>query len=96
MDKHGNVFMFPDPLVFKMPTKSYTGLEIEARSTMVPGLRWVDFVTLLVGLEQVIRNRVIYKEMHVKMYDHPNGLKMGELDLFKVSAIHAADPGALN
>ena len=95
MDKHGNVYMFPDPLVFKMPTKSYTGLEIAAHSTMVPGLRWVDFAYVLVGLEQVFRNRRLHNEMHVKMYDHPSGLQMGELDLYKVSAIHSADPAAL-
>ena len=96
MNKHGNVFMFPDPLVFTMPPKLYTGLEIAARSTMVPGLRWVDFTYVLNGLEQVMLNRVLYKEVHVKMYDHPTGVQMGDLELYKSSAIHSADPSALD
>ena len=95
MDKHGNVYMFPDPLVFTMPPKSYTGLEITARSTMVPGLRWVDFVTVLSGLEHVMLDRVIYKEVHVRMSYHPSGLQMGEVDLYKSSAIPPADRGSL-
>ena len=96
INRHGDVYMFPDPLVFMMPPKSYTGLEIAARSTMVPGLKWVDLIYVLNGLEQVMLNRLLYKEAHVKMYDEPTGLKMGELDLYKSSAIHSADRGALN
>ena len=93
MDKHGDVYMFPDPLVFMMPPKTYTGLEISARSTMVPGLKWVDLISVLYGLEQVMLNRVLYKEVHIKMYDEPTSMKMGELDLYKKSAIHSADRG---
>ena len=91
MNRHGNVFMFPDPLLFKMPPKLSTGLEIGARSTMVPGLKWIDFINVIVGLEQVMLNRVLYKEMHVKMYDQPSGLKMGEVDLYKASASQSPD-----
>ena len=91
MDKHGNVYMFPDPLVFTMPPKLYTGLEIGARSTMVPGLRWTDFVTAIRGLEQFMLNRILYKEVHVKMFDHSSGQQMGELDLKKSSEVYLAD-----
>ena len=94
MDKHGDVYMFPDPLVFKMPPKSHTGLEITARSMMVPGLKWVDFISVLYGLEQVMLNRVLYKEVHVRMYDEPTGVQMGDLDLYKGPATHSADRGS--
>lgn len=93
MDKHGNVYMFPDPLTFMMPPKLYTGLEIGARSTMVPGLRWVDLLNVISGLEQVMLNRVLYKEVHVLMYHDPTGQQMGEVDLNKISAVHSADGG---
>lgn len=96
MDKHGNVFMFPDPLEFTMPPQLYTGLEIGARSTMVPGLKWIDFINVIHGLEQLMLNRVLYKEVHVKMFDYPSGLQMGEVELYKSSAVHSADHGDLN
>ena len=95
MDKHGNVYMFPDPLEFTMPPKLYTGLEIGARSTMVPGLKWTDFIIVIRGLEQFMLNRMLYKEVHVKMFDHASGQQMGEVDLYKSSTDHFADDGRL-
>ena len=95
MDKHGDVYMFPDPLVFTMPPKLYTGLEISARSTAVPGLKFADFANVLSGLEQVMLDRALYREAHVKIYDQRSGLQMGELDLYKSSPRPSADRGSL-
>ena len=95
MDKHGDVYMFPDPMVFTMPSKVFTGLEIMAHSTMVPGLRWTNLVDTLGGVEDIMLQRAIYKEVHVKMYDVPSGQQMGVLDLYRSSKIHSADHATL-
>ena len=91
MVKHGDVYMFPDPYVFTTPPKSYTGLEIRAYSTMVPGLKWIDLTNILLGVEQAMLQRAIYKEAHVKMYDKPSGWEMGVADLYRPSAVALAD-----
>lgn len=85
--KHGDVYMFPDPYVFETPPALSTGLEISAYSTMVPGLKWIDLTNMLLGVEQAMYQRALYKEAHVKMYDEPSGLWMGVADLYKTSAI---------
>lgn len=89
--KHGDVYMFPDPYTFNTPPIVDTGLEIEAYSTMVPGLKWIDLANMLLGVEQAMWQRVNYKEAHVKMYDEPSGLYMGIADLHKTPAIRPAD-----
>ena len=89
--KHGDVYMFPDPYVFKaLPA---TGLELQAHSTMVPGLKWTDLVNTLLGLTQVMWHRALYREAHVKMYDQPSGIEMGVVDLYESSAIKPAFVG---
>lgn len=85
MSKHGDVYMFPDPYPCKMPGKVSTGLELRAYSTMVPGLKWVDLANMLLGVEQAMWQRALYKEAHVKMYDEPSGIWMGVVDLYKSS-----------
>lgn len=87
MSKHGDVYMFPDPLLCKTPPKSSTGLEIGAYSTMVPGLKWVDLANILLGIEQAMWQRALYKEAHVKMIDEPSGVAWGVVDLVKSPAI---------
>ncbi len=91
MDKHGDVYMFPDPYVFKTSPKAYTGLGIRAYSTMVPGLKWIDLINMLLGVEQAMWQRAIYKEAHLKMFDEPSGLEMGVADLYRSSATSLAD-----
>lgn len=90
MFKHGDVYMFPDPYVFQTPPTLNTGLDIRAYSIMVPGLKWIDLSTMLLGIEQAMWQRAIYKEAHVKMYDEPSGLQMGVADLYKSPAIKPA------
>lgn len=91
ISKHGDVYMFPDPYVFKPPPTVSTSLEIRAYSTMVPGLKWIDLENMLLGVEQAMWQRALYKEAHVKMYDEPSGLEMGVADLYRSSAISLAD-----
>lgn len=93
ISKHGNVYMFPDPLLCKMPPVSSTGLELRAHSTMVPGLKWIDLVHIIWGIEQAMWQRALYKEAVVKMYDEPSGLFMGVVELEKSSAIKPVDIG---
>lgn len=81
--KHGDVYMFPDPYLFKTLPVLHAGLEIRAYSTMVPGLKWIDLSSMLVGIEQAMWQRAIYKEAHVKMFDGPSGLEMGVADLYR-------------
>ena len=88
MSKHGDVYMFPDPYVFRMPPALYTGLEITAYSIMVPGLKWIDLANALQGIEQAMWQRAVYKEAHVEMYDEPSGLQMGIVDLHRSSTIN--------
>ena len=83
--KHGDVYMFPDPYMFKLPPKQFNGLVIEAQSLMVPGLLWTDLGNMLDGIHHVMLGREIYKEAHVKMYDVPSGEFMGILELYKTS-----------
>ena len=85
MSKHGDVYMFPDPYPCKSPAKLSIGLEIRAYSTMVPGLKWIDLSNMLLGVEQAMWQRALYKEAHVKMYDEPSGIWMGVVDLYKSS-----------
>lgn len=91
MSKHGDVYMFPDPYSFKTPPALYTGLQIRAYSTMVPGLKWDDLATIVLGVEQAMLQRGLYKEAHVKMYDEPSGSEMGVADLYKSSGVHSPD-----
>ena len=84
MSKHGDVYMFPDPYPCKTSASS-TGLQLRAYSTMVPGLKWVDLANLLLGVEQAMWQRALYKEAHVKMYDEPSGMWMGVVDLYESS-----------
>ena len=93
MFKHGDVYMFPDPYVFKTAPALYTGLEITAQSIMVPGLKWIDLVNMLSGVEQAMWQRALYKEAHVKAYDEPSGSWMGVADLYRSSAVNLADSG---
>ena len=95
IDKHGNVYLFPDPYLFKMPPKQSTGLTISAHSTMVPGLKWNDLIDALRGIEQIMLQRGIYREALLKMFDEPSGLEMGVADLFRSSAIIRADHDGL-
>ena len=62
---------------------------------MVPGLKWIDFVNVVSGVEQVMLRRVLYKEMLVKMYLRPTSLEMGELELYRSSAGNLADARSL-
>ena len=91
MSKHGDVYMFPDPYVFQTPPALYTGLEIRAYSTMVPGLKWIDLTIVLVGIEQVMWQRAIYKEAHIKMIHEPSGLEIGVADIYKSPTIKPGD-----
>ena len=93
MGKHGNVYMFPDPCIFTTPPKLHTGLRITADSTMVPGLKWVDLIRALTGVEQIVALRALYKNMHVKMYDAPSGVEMGVVDLYTSPAVSLANHG---
>ena len=95
MDKHGNVYLFPDPYLFKTAPTLDTGLEIRAYSTMVPGLKWTDLVEALDGFEQIMLQRALYKEAHVKIYDEPSGMEMGIADLYRSSTIDLIDHGNL-
>lgn len=95
MDKYGDVYMFPDPYNFKTPPTRPTGLEIGASSTMIPGLKWMDLFKVLHAVEQIMLQRALYKEMHVKMYDDPSGVEMGVVDLHKSSAIDLAEMDGL-
>ena len=90
MAKHGNVYMFPDPYSFKVPPSVYNGVALRASSTMVPGLRWLDLVTAISGIEQVMLRRAIYKEAYVKMYDELSGVEMGLVKLYRSSAMDLA------
>ena len=92
MDKHGDVYMFPDPYFFQMPPKMYTGVGIRAYSTMVPGLKWVDLVAALHGVEQVMWQRALYKEAFLKMFDEPSGVEMGVVDLYRTPKVGLAGP----
>ena len=85
IDKYGNVFMFPDPNFFEPPPKLYAGLKISTHSTMVPGLKWIDLINALNGIEQVVSRRALYKEMHIEMYDEPSSIEMGIMDVRKSS-----------
>lgn len=91
ISKHGDVYMFPDPYVFKTPPALHTGLEIKAYSMMVPGLKWIDLSHVLSGVEQAMWQRALYKEAHVKIYDEPSGLWMGIADLIRSSTINLVD-----
>lgn len=95
MSKHGDVYMFPDPYVFKSPPALYTGLQLRAYSTLVPGLKWLDLATMLLGVEQAMWQRGLYKQAHIKMYDEPSGSEMGVADLYKGTGIHLLDIGGL-
>lgn len=95
MSKHGDVYMFPDPFLFKTPPTLYTGLAIRAYSTMVPGLKWVDLANMILGVEQAMWQRALYYEAHVKMFDEPSGAYMGVVDLYKASAIPLVDNDGL-
>lgn len=86
ISKHGDVYMFPDPYPCKTPGILSTGLQLRAYSTMVPGLKWIDLSNMLLGVEQAMWQRAVYKEAHVKMYDEPSGMWMGVVDLYQSSA----------
>ena len=90
IDKHGDVFMFPDPCTFKMPPERYTGLEIWLQSTIVPGLKWIEVLDALNGVRQVILQRAIYKEAHIKIVDDHSGKQMGVVDLTRSPAVNPA------
>ena len=96
MDKHGDVYMFPDPTIFSMPPKDSTGLEIEALSTMTPGLKWTDLVTCLNGLRHIMLYRGIFKEVHVKLFDQPSAQQMGVVNLRKISTVKPLGHGGLD
>lgn len=95
MDKYGNVYMFPDPYRFKMPSQQYTGLAISAHSTIVPGLKWTDLVDALNGIKQIMLEQGIFAEALLQMYDDPSGVEMGVAHLYRSSAISRADHDGL-
>lgn len=90
MAKHGNVYMFPDPYSFKVPPSVYNGVALSALSMMVPGLRWLDLVAAISGIEQVMLQRAIYREAYLKMYDEFRGVEMGVLNLYRSSEMDLA------
>lgn len=90
IDKHGNVYMFPDPYSFKVPPKVYNGVALTAFSMMVPGLKWFDLVAALGGIEQVMLQRAIYKEAFLQMYHEPSGVRMGDVNLYRSSEMDLA------
>ena len=91
MGKHGNVYMFPDPCICPVSPLLKTGLEIQAESTMVPGLKWVDLIHAIIGIEQITSQRALYKSMHVKIVDEPSGMQMGFMDIDTSSTITLVD-----
>ncbi len=93
--KYGNVYMFPDPYLFKTPSAHSTGLEITAYSTMVPGLKWIDLIDALNGVQQIMLQRIIYKTAHIKMNHEPSGQEMGVVNLYRSPTINLADHGGL-